>query len=103
MKYRYKLLSRGAELAIDGQVLLDPNVVALAVASKRGHAVDSLLDAGADPNSSEQTGLRPLHAAAAYHNEAGVQALIKHAKDTLRIGAGTKLNGMVKVAVLVRP
>jgi ankyrin repeat protein len=50
------------------------------------------LQAGADPNRCTKSGGTPLHAGAGFHNLAGVNALIKHAKDTLRIDAGFKLN-----------
>ena len=51
-----------------------------------------LLRNGADPNCSSKAGFTPLHASAWFHSLEGIQAFLKHAKGTLRLDHGSKLN-----------
>ena len=51
-----------------------------------------LLRNGADPNRRGGSGASPLLAAVGFHNAPGLQALMKHAKGTLRLEDGLKLN-----------
>ena len=67
---------------------------ALMLAAEKGHATHAklLLRNGADPNRRGGSGASPLLAAVVCHNAPGLQALMKHAKGTLRLEDGLKLN-----------
>ena len=51
-----------------------------------------LLRNGADPNRSSKGGGTPLHASVWWHSQPGFHALLKHAKDTLRLDIGLTIN-----------
>ena len=51
-----------------------------------------LLRNGADPNRPSTGGFTPVHACVWWHSLPAFHALLKHAKDTLRLDHGSKLN-----------